>query len=306
MSTITSAEHAAPAKAKKRVKTPLFPYLMILPSLFFLALFIIGPMFQTLFYSLYEFGPTSPTKWFVGLKNFTRLWNDPVFWLSLKNNLVIIVISLVFQVCTGTALAAMLDRGVRTGSTFFRTVIFAPIVMSPVAVALLWGLVYNPIVGLGKVVFDFFNMTAPPLGFLGDPDLALYSIMAAYCWQFTGFIMVIMLAGMQSVDEDLYKAAHLDGCKGIRAFFYITLPNVKNVLMVSCLLTLIGAFKTFDLIKVLTNGGPGNSTQVLATYIYESAFDVYEMGYANAISVILLAIALVLGFIQLRYSRGTK
>lgn len=122
-------------------------------------------------------------------------------------------------------------------------------------------------------------------------------------WQHTGFMMVLILAGLQGIPKNLYEAAALDGARGMRAFWSITLPNLKNILILAILITTIGGFKVFDLIFVLTGGGPANSTQVLGTYIYQQAFSLTNMGYANAIAVVLLLIAVALGWLQLRVSR---
>ena len=129
----------------------------------------------------------------------------------------------------------------------------------------------------------------------------MFLVVAA--WQYTGFMMVLVLAGLQGVPEEIYQAAALDGARGARAFWYITLPLIRNVLIVAVLITSIGAFKVFDLIYVTTRGGPAHATEVLSTYIYSQAFNLGNMGYANAIAVFLLVIAVILGLLQLRYSR---
>ena len=122
-------------------------------------------------------------------------------------------------------------------------------------------------------------------------------------WQYTGFMMVLILAGLQGIPKELYEAASIDGARGLKAFWHITLPSIRNVLLVAVLITTIGGFKVFDFVFVLTQGGPANATQVLGTYIYLQAFNLANMGYANAIAVVLLAIAVVLGWLQLKASR---
>ena len=128
-------------------------------------------------------------------------------------------------------------------------------------------------------------------------------VLIVAAWQYTGFMMVLILAGLQAIPKDLYEAAALDGARGLRAFWSITLPSLRNVLIVAVLITTIGGFKVFDLIYVLTGGGPANATQVLGTYIYLQAFNLTNMGYANAIAVVLLMIAVLLGWLQLKVSR---
>ena len=277
---------------------------LVLPSVLLFGAFVLWPLVQTVVQSFYSFGITSRARIFIGLDNYRQMATDPVFWLALRNNIIILVGSVIIQTGLGTILAALLDRAIRHGTTFFRTVIFAPMVMSVVAVSLLWSMIYHPIFGFFAKLAPALGLHLSPLGILGDPSVVVFAVLGVACWQYTGFIMVIMLAGMQSVPEELYQAARLDGARGIRAFIHITFPGVRNVLIVATLITMIGAFKVFDLIYVLTGGGPGYASQVLGTLIYENAFTLGRMGYASALAVVLLTIAVALGLLQLRVSRS--
>jgi ABC-type sugar transport system permease subunit len=176
-------------------------------------------------------------------------------------------------------------------------------VVSSVAVALIWLIVLDPNIGPLNAVVKGVRLTPPMLGWLGDPSISIYVLLVVAAWQYTGFMMVLILAGLQGISKDIYDAAALDGARGLRAFWYITLPSIRNVLIVAILITTIGAFKVFDLIFVTTRGGPANATQVMGTYVYLQAFTIGDMGFANAISVVLLVIALVLGWLQLKTSR---
>ena len=185
----------------------------------------------------------------------------------------------------------------------FRTIIFAPMVVSAVAVALIWQVILDPNVGALNAIIKSVGLTPPQLGWLGDPTISIWVVLMIACWQYTGFMMVLILAGLQGIPKELYEAASLDGARGLTAFRHITLPSIRNVLIVAMLITTIGGFKVFDLIYATTQGGPANATQVLGTYIYLQAFNLGNMGYANAISVVLLAIAVMLGWLQLKSSR---
>lgn len=277
---------------------------MVLPAFLVFAVFVLWPVIQTVIGSFQEFSVSSPTRRFVGVSNYVEMATDPVFWRSLWNNVFILVGSVVIQVVLGTLIAAVLDRAIHRFGGVFRTLIFAPMVMSMVAVSLLWSMIYHPVFGMATEAGDFFGLPPSELGILGDPGTVMWAILGVACWQYTGFVMVIVFAGMQSIPEDLYQAAKLDGASAVKRFFAITLPGIRNVVIVSVLLTAIGAFKVFDLIYVLTAGGPGNASEVLGTYIYETSFTLERMGYASAIAVVLLAIAIALGLIQLRASRG--
>lgn len=264
--------------------------------------FIIYPLLSTIYFSLFDYGLTDARLRFVGLNNFVEMMSDPVFWRSMTNNATILVVSVVVQVGLGVILAALIDRGARWGSSFYRTLNFAPVVMSAVAVGILWQLVYDPTVGLANRFVALFGMAPPSQGWLGDPNLAILSILVVACWQYTGYVMVIVLAGMQSVSQELYEAAALDGATEVRKFVSVTLPSIRNVIIAVILITMIGAIKVFDLVYTLTRGGPANASQVMSTYIYYNAFTVNRAGYASALSVVLLIIALMLGMLQLRLS----
>lgn len=275
---------------------------MLAPALILFVVFIAYPLTSTILSSLYNYGLTSSSRTFVGLSNYLELLSDPVFWISLRNNLIILVGSVVFQVGGGLVLAAVCQRGLGRGwSTLTRTLVFAPMVMSSVAVGILWQIVFNPSIGLIDAVLTFLKLPTPSLGWLGDPNLAIYSILFVACWQYTGFMMVILLAGMQSVPSELYEAATLDGATEAQSFFYITIPVMRNVIVAAVLITMIGSFKAFDLIYVLTLGGPANASEVLGTYLYKNAFNLNRMGYASTIAVVLLVFTVMLSLAQLRF-----
>lgn len=290
-------------QARRALSLPASSAIMLAPALLLCSVFIFIPAVLTIVGSFYTFGLTSQNWAWAGLGNYSRAAADPVFWVALKNNVIIVVGSIVLQVGFGTILAAILDRGLPTGKTFFRTIIFAPMVISAVAVALIWLIVLDPNIGILNTIVRSLGLAPPALGWLGDPNISIWIVLIVAAWQYTGFMMVLILAGLQGIPKELYEAAALDGARGLKAFWFITLPSIRNVLLVAVLITTIGGFKVFDFIFVLTQGGPANATQVLGTYIYLQAFNLANMGYANAIAVMLLAIAVVLGWLQLKASR---
>lgn len=301
MTVITSDEglvrRASPYSARMSVAV------LLLPALGLCTLFIFVPAALAIVGSFFSFGITSKNWQFVGLNNYSRALFDPVFWIALRNNGIIVLGSVILQVGFGTVLAAIMDRGLPRASTVFRTIIFAPMVVSAVAVALIWRVLLDPNVGALNAIIKSVGLTPPMLGWLGDPSISIFVILLIAAWQYTGFMMVLILAGIQGIPKELYEAATLDGAKGLVAFRHITLPSIRNVLIVATLITTIGGFKIFDLIYATTQGGPANSTQVMGTYIYLQAFTLGNMGYANALSVVLLIIAVMLGWLQLKTSR---
>lgn len=282
------------------------PYLFVAPALIFLVVLLGYPLVSTVVNSFFSYDIINPQKVFVGFDNFARLLDDPVFHVAATNAVLFVVISVVVQIPVGLVLAALLDRGVgRTASTIFRTVIFAPMVLSIVAVGLLWQLILDPFAGFANFIVKAIGLTPPVAGWLGDPTITIYVIMFIAFWQYIGFCTILLLAGAQRIDASLYEAATLDGASAIQSFFFITVPMLRNTIIVVSLLSMIGALRVFDFVYVLTGGGPGDATQVPATMIYKEAFYLGHMGYANAISVLLLIVTVVLGFMQLRYSQRT-
>jgi raffinose/stachyose/melibiose transport system permease protein len=296
-----AAAHPARSRAARR---NLQAYMLVAPALILFAFFIVYPISRTIFISFQDVGITDTRSRFVGLGNYAEMMGDRIFWRSIRNNVTILVVSVLFQVGGGLILAAVLQRGIRTGRAFFRTLHFAPVIMSVVAVGLLWQLVYDPGMGILNKVLNALSLPVPKQGWLGDPQIVVYAILVAACWQYTGYIMVIVLAGMQSVNESIYESARLDGANEVQLFFRITIPIIRNVIIVATLLTMVGAFKVFDIVFVLTRGGPANASQVLGTYIYYNAFTVNRAGYASALAVVLLVVAIALGMIQLRFSKA--
>ena len=276
---------------------------LLAPALTLVLVFVLLPAAITFVGSFFSFGITSSAWTWAGMGNYTRAFADPIFWVALKNNLIIIFGSILSQVGLGAIIAAILDRGIKRGTTAYRTIIFMPVVISSVAVSLIWMLIYDPNVGSLNALVKAIGLTPPKLGWLGDPSISIWMVLVTAAWANVGFQMVLILAGLQAIPKELYEAAALDGAKGLKAFWHITLPGIRNILIVGVLITTIGGLKVFDLIFVMTGGGPANATQVMGTYIYLQAFNLGNMGYANALSIILLLIALLMGVAQLKLSR---
>jgi raffinose/stachyose/melibiose transport system permease protein len=280
------------------------PYAFVAPALLFLGVLLAYPLISTVVNAFYRYDLTGSDKVFVGFGNFVQLFADPVARTAATNSLLFVVFSVIVQIPIGLVLAALLDRGVRrSASMVFRTIIFAPMVLSIVAVGLLWQLILDPLAGFASFVVKAAGLTPPVAGWLGDPDITIYVIIFIAFWQYIGFVTILLLAGAQRIDGSLYEAATLDGATPVQCFYLITVPLLRNTLIVVTLLSVIGALRVFDFVYVLTGGGPGDATQVPALLIYKEAFFLGHMGYANAISVLLLIATVTLGFLQIRYSR---
>jgi raffinose/stachyose/melibiose transport system permease protein len=244
-------------------------------------------------YSLYRFSALTMhnEREYLGLGNFVELLGDPITWLSLRNNVIFAVGSVTVQVGGGALLAVLLQRSVRSGVQVFRTIFFLPVVMSQVAVGLLWSLIYDPTVGITTMLFKAAG--ASPVAFLGEREWAIYAILLAACWQFTGYCMVMILAGLQAIPEVLYESAKIDGSNAWQDLWYITLPSIREVLSVVVLITVIGSFKLFGYVWVMTEGGPDHASEVLTTYLYWQTFRLDRMGYGSAIATFLFLITMI-------------
>ncbi|MHC8427643.1 MULTISPECIES: carbohydrate ABC transporter permease [Bacillus] len=282
------------------------PYLFLAPALVFL-LFVYIPIIENVFFSLFEWSSFQPEKTFIGLKNYIDLFRDPVFFTALRNNVLYAVISLICQVGGGLILAAVLeDRLVRKWSPFFRTVFFLPVVISMTVIALLFDFIYNPEIGLLNQLLEAVGLDELTRAWLGDENTAMLSVIFVSQWQSVGYIAMLYIVSIQSIPAELYESAQLDGAGKIQQFFHITVPQTKEMSFVAVVMTLTGAFTVFNEPYILTGGGPGNASEVLSTFLYESAFTKDMMGYASAIATVVLLLTLALSLIQMKFFKTGK
>lgn len=274
--------------------------LFIAPALLFVLLFIYYPIVQNFFLSLYRWKAFGEERTWVGLQYYKRIAQDPVFLIALKNNFLYALISIVFQVGLGLVIAAILEETFfRRFQGFFRTVFFMPSVISITVVGLLFQLVYHPSIGLLNNFLKAVGLENLTRAWLGESGSAIFAIVATSQWQYIGYIMLLFLVAIQKIPRGLYESAEIDGAGALQRFFYITVPQVKETIIMTSIITVIGGFKVFDEVYVMTAGGPGRSTEVLATYLYRSGFRNDEMGMASAIASIIFVITFVLTLVQL-------
>lgn len=251
---------------------------------------------------MFRWSAFSIEKVYVGFENYKRLFNDPIFFRAVKNNLIYAIVSIVFQVGLGLVLAAILEeKFIRKYQGFFRSIYFMPSVISLTVVGLLWQMVYNPNIGILNALLKGIGLEKFALDWLGSSQTAIYAVVAVSQWQYTGYIMLLFLVAIQKIPSELYEAAMIDGANRVQTFFNVTVPQVKEMILVCCVVTIIGAFKVFDEVYVMTAGGPDRSSEVLATYMYRSAFRNDEMGYAAAIAFVIFIITFILSFLQMKF-----
>ena len=262
---------------------------------------MVYPFFRSIYFSFTSWNGVTAVKEWVGLANYRELIGDSLFWLSLLHTVIWVIIGTIAPIVVGMLLAILLWRRPK-GFTLFRTFFFMPQVLSAVVIGIIWNWIYNPIFGILNEALDAVGLEDVSRGWLGDPDVALYAVLVAAIWATIGFVFVIFLAGLQNVSKDLLEAATVDGANAWQRFWNVTVPQMASVINVVIALLLIGGFSVFDIIFVMTGGGPANATEVLATYTYKEAFTQNNVGYASTLSVVITVISLIASvtFIRLR------
>lgn len=229
-------------------------------------------------------------KW-VGLDNYIRVFKDPIFYKALGNNIIWILFTIFIPVMLGLIFAVILTQKFVKGKFIYRLTYFMPNVVSLVAVGIVWGWIYNPEFGVMGNMFRSLGLNGlADIDYLGDEKLVIWFLLIAGSWTCYGFNMVVFLAGLQGIDSTYLEVARLEGANPVQKFFYVIVPLLKGTIVMLVSNSLIGSFKVFDLIYVMTKGGPYHSSEVIATYMYNSAFGMNEYGYGSSLAVILAVI----------------
>ncbi len=266
----------------------------LLPALIIYAVFALYPMVDGLWLSFFDWDGVSADRHWVGLENYVQVFTqDPVFWRAVSNSVIWVTLSLVIPTTIGLAFAVALDQKLR-GRNAFRAALYLPAVIASIAVATMWSWMYNPIFGIVNATFEAVGLEWLIQDWLGDPDVALYSILVAYAWQATGAAMVLFLAGLQNVSQELKEAARVDGASHVQVFRSVTFPALMPTFVVVTVLSIINSLKVFDLVYGMTGGGPAQSTQVLALWSYTQSFTLHDYGNGMAVAMVLLAVTLAI------------
>jgi raffinose/stachyose/melibiose transport system permease protein len=280
------------------------PYTFIIIPLAVYLFFYFIPALQSFYLGFFEYNGYSPEKVFIGLENYRRLiFEDKLFTRAITNNIYWTLGSLLLPLSLGLILATVFNAKGLLGRGIFRTAIFLPYVLSVIVIALLWGEIYNPQNGIINKFIELVTGNESHIAFLGDPKIALIAVLIAATWSAVGFYMVIFYAGLQTIPEELYEVAAIEGANPIQSFFYITIPMMKEVLTVMVVITIIGSFKVFDIIYTMTHGGPIYATEVTATRMIAEAFTYSRFGYAAAYSCLMFFIIAILSFVYLWLNR---
>lgn len=270
------------------------PWLFLMPALFIYMTVIFFPTLYTLFLSFFNWNGVSSDRQFVGFQNYTNLmFHDSIFPTALKNNLIWTIGSLTLIVGMGLMLALLLNEKIK-GRILFRSIFYFPYVLSGVIIATIWTWMYNPSHGFFNKMLEYVGLESWTHAWLADPDIALFAVFIAGIWHGLGQPMVLFLAGLQTIPQDPYEAAIIDGAKPYQKFFYITLPLLKETFVIVIAITMIASLKVYDIIYAMTGGGPAESTQVLASYMYFQTFRFANVGIGSAISMFLVIISMII------------
>ena len=278
------------------------PYLYLMPALAMYSAFFLLPTIQLVILSLHEWDGLNPRR-YVGLANFSKLLQDQQFWGAFEHSVVWMMAAVVVPVLAGLLLALLLSRTPLFGRVFFRTIFFLPQVLSSVTVAIIWDWVYNPAFGAANSILDMIGLGVLKQRWLGDRNLVLPALFIAWSWVHYGFTMVIFIAAMEGIDEVYFDAAKVDGANRWQQFRHVVLPFIRGPLTTVMLVTAIAAFQVFDLVYVMTNGGPAHASTVVPLYMIDNAFLFQKVGYGSAIAVMLALFILVFSILFL-WARG--
>jgi len=289
----------------RRTASHLLPYLLISPAVLTLCFLLLYPIVRVIYFSLWNNYMVVPRPTFVGVDNFRWLFRQELFSLIFSNTLIFTLLSVLLHLMLGLALAELLSSNINPRwRTAFRGILILPWMFSAVVVALNWRLILHPLGVFNNLLSQVGLMDlSDPLNWLGVPKLALPAVILINLWRGYPFVMLMLLAALQSIPKEQYEAAAVDGANRWTRFRYVTIPNIKPVIASVGLLDAIWNFRLFDLVYLTTGGGPLNSTHVLATYTYQLAFERFEFSKASAVAVVILGFTSVLTVVYLRFQR---
>jgi len=273
---------------------------MLLPTLLIYIVFIIIPVFIAIFYSFTEYSGLGKAA-FQGIKNYSKLFHDKLFTIALRNTLEVLGFSLVFLLI-GSFFSALLMNKSFKGNAAFKMVVFAPYVIAPIIIGIIWGYILNPGYGLLNNLLQAVGLDALAIEWIGGLKWSPLSIAIVFTWQLMGFHATIFLSGIKAIPEEIFEASEIDGANLWQRIVYITLPMLKETIIINTILIITGVFKIFELVVQLTGGGPSHMSELLTSYMYFTVFKSRKYGYGMAVAVIILIFSIVASFTYIRIS----
>ncbi|WP_435923755.1 carbohydrate ABC transporter permease [Paenibacillus sp. DYY-L-2] len=262
------------------------------PAVLLYTLFVFVPVLWSAYYGFFNWSGIGEAR-FIGLDNYAEILRDPVFWRSLKNNVIFVLASVFGQIPLALALAVLLHKS-NWLQRFLRSAVFLPMVLSTVVIGMIWQYFYHPQIGILNFLLDSLGLQSWKLEWLSDRNIAIYSLLPPLIWSYVGLYLIIFMSALQNIPGEIHDAAKIDGVSGARKLVSITLPIIKNTVQVAVILCISGSLKSFDLVYIMTKGGPAHATELLATYMYNSTFTTYRYGFGSAISTTIMLISLIL------------
>ncbi|MCP1102125.1 raffinose/stachyose/melibiose transport system permease protein [Aequitasia blattaphilus] len=289
--------------AKRKKDTRMAAFVFLLPIAILMIVYIFYPIIDTFHTSLYKWNGISADKTMIGLKNWVKLAQDTSFWTAFKNNLIVMVLSICIQIPIGLALATFIDFGGKK-MTVFKVLWFIPLLMSSVAIGFLFSYALATNGGIFSAISGLFG--GGNIDLLGNPKTALFTVIGVIAWQFTPFYMVYCMAAYTNLSTEVYEAAIIDGASKGQYFWQVALPLLAPSIKSAAILSMVGSLKYFDLVYVMTGGGPGTSTELMATYMYKQSFVKFNMGYGSAVAGGMFILISLVSLITMRILNGKK
>ena len=283
----------------RRGQERLFSVLFLSPAFLLYTGFVIAPILVSAYYAMTNWDGVGEMS-FVGLRNFEKLFRDSDYWLTFRNSVKLVVLSVAIQIPMGLIFAYMLYLTVR-GFKFFRTVFFLPVVIAPAAIGLMFMLFFNGELGPLNVLLDRLGLDFLMRSWLSDKNTVLYAVMFPMIWQYIGYYILIFLAGLQSIPEQIFESAKIDGASSIQTFVHLAVPMMRDLIVVSIVLCVTGSLKAFDHAYIMTWGGPGVRSSYLAVYMFRTAFMQSQLGKGTAIAITILLLSLVFTYLFNRF-----
>lgn len=269
-----------------------FILLGLIPALLVYLIFVVVPVIWSSYYGFFNWKGIGEPK-YIGFGNYLEVVKDPIFWKSFINNLYIVAYSVFGQVPIALVLAILLMKN-SLFQKFLRAAIFIPTVLSSVVIGIVWGYIYHPQIGILNFLLDAVGLESWKLGWLSDPKIAMLSVGGPVIWSNIGPYLILFIAALQNIPSEMNDAAKIDGAEKAKKLFLVTLPMIWDTIKVAVILCIAGSLKAFDLIFVMTHGGPAHSTELLATYMYNNTFNVFRYGYGSAVSTAIVLLSLIL------------
>ena len=276
------------------------PYLLLVPALLFTIFVLVYPLFQNLINSFQDISLAYGTKGWIGFANYFHILNDNLFWLAFKNTALYAIVGTVCSLLVGLGIALLLNIRIGRINNIFKFIYTIPWVISPVVAGFAWKWLLNDNFGIVNYWLTQLGIIKEGITWLGSADTALLCVIVARIWQFFPFAMVIFVAGLQTIPQEQYEAADVDGASSIKKFIHITLPNLQSVIGVLLLLGIIWSFNDFNMVFVMTRGGPIYSSMVLSVLVREFSFMHFDLGKGSALSILIFSLLISLSFIYLK------